>query len=408
MKKILFAGLAVMYWSCAEAQFKNDNTVFKTIYIDDLCHALRQLGDGLLLDVRTPGEFSDTSMYAGLNIGRLKAARNISSMEIKRRLDEIKGYKNKPVLLLCSHSQRSRVVSKILVDSGFTNVTNINGGMTELNLHRNDQTPCLNEWYETGNKFKFISPSQTIPFIQNTKDLYIVDVRSDSAFLGKTGSAILNAYGKFVHSENLPLSTLKENINKIPKNKKLLIVDNYGDDAYQAAQMLLDGGYTDIHILFNGLDSWISEDESTLQKSKGIWQNGPAYGLMSSLDFHRAMKQGSKSVILDLRPAKDFSNQNTEQPFRNKGHIKGAINIPETELMARLSELTDFKNKEIIVYTFSGNPEAFAAAQLLINQGFKKVKVLTGGLFDLRWRAANISGMKEMMNWVVEVPVENY
>lgn len=408
MKKLVLACFAFMYWDYAQAQFKNDNLVFKTIYIEELCQSIQQLGDGLLLDVRTPGEFSDTSMYTGLNIGRLKGAINISSREINKRLNEIKDYQNKPVLLICSHSQRSRVVAKMLVDSGFVDVTNVNGGLTEFNMQRSTQSACLNQLYETGNIFNLLSPSETARLIQNNKNVYIVDVRADSAFQGKTSSALLNAYGRLKNAVNFPLASLKENLGHIPRDRTLLIVDNYGDDSYTAARTLLDHGYVGIHILFNGMDAWISEDAAILGERKSIWEGGPDYGLLSSLDFHRMMQKGHEALILDIRTNIDFTNQNKEQPYRNRGHIKGAVNIPGNELKSRIAELEKFKKKEIIVYAFSGNPEAFTAAETLVTNGFKQVKVLTGGLFDLRWRGANISGMKEMMNWVIDVPTENY
>lgn len=408
MKKIVLGCLAFIYWDFAQAQFKNDNVVFKTIYIEQLCNSINHLDEGLLLDVRTPGEFSDTSMYTGLNIGRLKGAINISSREISKRLNEIKDYQNKPVLLICSHSQRSRVVAKMLVDSGFANVTNVNGGLTEFNMQRNAQATCLNQLYETGNQFNLLSPTETYRLIQNNKDIYIVDVRADSAFHGRTSSALLNAFGRFKNAVNYPLASLKENLGNIPRDKTLLIVDNYGDDSYLAAQQLLDHGFTGIHILFNGMDAWISEDERVLRERKIVWQDGPEYGLLSFLDFHRRMQEGKKAQILDIRPNTDFTNQNKDQPFRNRGHIKDGVNIPGNELKLRIDELKKYKKKEIIVYAFSGNPEAFTAAETLVSNGFKQVKVLTGGLFDLRWRGANISGMKDMMNWVVDVPAENY
>ncbi|MDZ4709068.1 MAG: rhodanese-like domain-containing protein [Saprospiraceae bacterium] len=408
MKKIILSCFAFMYWIFALAQFKNDNLVFKTIYLEELCNFIHRLGDGLLLDVRTPGEFNDTSMYSGLNIGRLKGAMNISSREINKRLSEIKDYQNKPVLLICSHSQRSRVVAKMLVDSGFTDVTNVNGGLTEFNMQRSAQSACLNELYETGNQFNLLSPAETFRLILNTKDLYIIDVRADSAFQGKTSSLLINAYGHLKNAVNYPLESLKENLGKIPRDKTLLIVDNYGDDSYQAAQTLLDNGFTGIHILFYGLDAWISESENDLRIRESIWENRPDYGLLSSLDFHRKMQEGNKVLILDIRSNTDFTNQNKEQPFRNRGHIKEAVNIPENELKARISELMKYRKKNIVVYAFSGNLEAFAAAERLVSHGFKKVKVLSSGMYDLRWRAANIYGMKDLMNWVVDVPVENY
>src|SRR5690349_3708845 len=104
----------------AFGQFKNDK-LFRTVYPEDLCEELRKHPDALLLDVRSEGEFSDTSKWTGLNIGHLKGAKNINVRTIENRLSEIKEYKNLPIYIYCSHSQRSRVSSKLLIDSGFTN-----------------------------------------------------------------------------------------------------------------------------------------------------------------------------------------------------------------------------------------------------------------------------------------------
>ncbi|MFN8347997.1 MAG: rhodanese-like domain-containing protein [Spirosomataceae bacterium] len=102
---------------------------------------------------------------------------------------------------------------------------------------------------------------------------------------------------------------------------------------------------------------------------------------------------------MDIRTAEEFTNTVKGQTFRNRGHIKNAVHIPQAELEARMNELEKYKKREIVVYGFSGGPEAFASAQLLVDHGFKKVKVLSSGLSDLRWRAANVKGLKAMMQW---------
>ena len=53
------------------------------------------------------------------NIGRLKGAINVSIDSVEKHFNDLKAYKNKTILVYCSHSQRSRVVSKFLADSGF-------------------------------------------------------------------------------------------------------------------------------------------------------------------------------------------------------------------------------------------------------------------------------------------------
>src|SRR5260221_13639448 len=81
------------------AQFKNDNIAFRTVFINDLCDSLRKNPDRLILDVRSLGEFRDTSVSASLNIGHLKGAVNIDVNEGKNRLNELQAYKNKPIFV---------------------------------------------------------------------------------------------------------------------------------------------------------------------------------------------------------------------------------------------------------------------------------------------------------------------
>ena len=193
-------------WSLS--QFKNDNIAFKTVYINDLCDSLRKNPDRLILDVRTLGEFRDTSASASLNIGHLKGAVNIDVNEIRNRLSELLPYKDKPIFVICSHSQRSRVCSKLLSDSGFTHVINVNGAMTEFNLLKNTSVPCVNDLYETSNQFKLLSPQQVARLMGSQQNIFILDVRNDSAFRGIARDAATNALGRLKGAINIPLAQL--------------------------------------------------------------------------------------------------------------------------------------------------------------------------------------------------------
>ena len=61
------------------------------------------------------------------------------------------------------------------------------------------------------------------------------------------------------------------------------------------------------------------------------------------------------------------------------GHIKNVMNISITKLTAGLNELEKYKDKEIITICRSGS-RAYTAAQILQQDGFKKVKVLKNGM----------------------------
>src|SRR6187399_2811006 len=98
----------------AQLAFKNDNVLYNAVFLNDAFRLMEREKDFLLLDVRSPGEYADTSTHTALNIGRLKGAKNIDVNAVASRLSEINGYKDKPVFIYCSHSQRSRRVSKLL------------------------------------------------------------------------------------------------------------------------------------------------------------------------------------------------------------------------------------------------------------------------------------------------------
>jgi rhodanese-related sulfurtransferase len=106
---------------------------FKNLSIQGVCERVAANKDVVLLDVRTEGEFNgkDKGKY-----GRLKNAINIPVDELKARIAELDKYKNKEIIVYCSHSRRSPRASQLLTENGFTNVSNMLGGMSEWDATR--------------------------------------------------------------------------------------------------------------------------------------------------------------------------------------------------------------------------------------------------------------------------------
>jgi rhodanese-related sulfurtransferase len=67
---------------------------------------------GLLLDVRTVGEY---------NSGHVANAVNIPESQLSRRLDEL-GKKDRPIVVYCQSGKRSHWATELLQRAGFTNV----------------------------------------------------------------------------------------------------------------------------------------------------------------------------------------------------------------------------------------------------------------------------------------------
>jgi rhodanese-related sulfurtransferase len=76
-------------------------------------HELRRKG-ALVLDVRTPGEFSQ---------GHAKGARNIPLQVLQGRLGELD--RDKPILTCCASGARSGSARALLLKAGFKEVHNV-------------------------------------------------------------------------------------------------------------------------------------------------------------------------------------------------------------------------------------------------------------------------------------------
>ncbi len=400
MKNIL---LFLLIPGSAFSQFKNDNVLYKTVGWQQFCTQFPKEKDALLLDVRSQGEFADTSPGTSLNIGHLKGATHINVSELGKRLTEIASYKNKPVYIYCSHSQRSRRSSKMLADSGFTNVININGGLTDLYLTDQSTVPCKTNLVQTNNAWQQYNPQQVAELLKTTPGITVIDVRADSAFKTISNVEKDKALGKLKGSVNIPLYQLENSLEKIPKNKPVLLVDAYGDEAAKAASILSSNGYLDVYTVFNGLDAWLQLNNVQQHLTGSLIERKIQFKLLDAEAFNTIAITGN-TIIVDIRPVEEFENKSPEG-WRNRGRIKGSINIPAQSLGTAYTTLS--KTKPIIVTGFGSNSEAFEAAEFLTLKGFNNVYVLTPGIWGLRYQAFNYPNSKHLDDWVINLPEEN-
>lgn len=81
--------------------------------------------DLVILDVRESKNF---------NNGHLQNAINIPFEDIDKRMDELRNYKNKDIIVYCNTGRKSAEVAEKLVESGFTDVTNVVEGISEYDF----------------------------------------------------------------------------------------------------------------------------------------------------------------------------------------------------------------------------------------------------------------------------------
>lgn len=108
---------------------KKPKVEMNTIQPSEICGYLKKNPGVILLDVRTREEFEGKESP---DYGTLKGAINIPVQQLESRLPELNRYREKEIIVYCSHSQRSPRAAYLLLQNGFTLVTNMAGGMSVL------------------------------------------------------------------------------------------------------------------------------------------------------------------------------------------------------------------------------------------------------------------------------------
>jgi rhodanese-related sulfurtransferase len=114
--------------SCKMELVKKENIVHKNITIDSLCFLTDS--NTIFLDVRTAEEFKGTAKE---KFGAIKNAINIPVQDLEKRRNELEKYKDKNMVVYCSHAHRSAIASYQLTQNGFKHVNNMLGGMSVWN-----------------------------------------------------------------------------------------------------------------------------------------------------------------------------------------------------------------------------------------------------------------------------------
>ena len=406
MKKSAILFFSACVTTTCFAQYKNDNVLYKTVFTQDLCNELNSNPGSLFLDVRTPGEYADTSAR-GANIGRFKNAVNIEVSELGNRIAEINAWKDKPVFVYCSHSQRSRRAGKMLADSGFTKVFNINGGMTGLRQLPDEGNKCMYDKLETNNAYNIISAADLCTKISGVgKSIFLLDVRNDSAFKHISLDAKINSFGYFKNAVNIPLADLEANLNKVPAENEIIIIDLFGGDASRAARLLKQKNYQRVSVLLEGLDRLVSTNRKTLACLPLAYITNLPYKIINAQELKPFLETTRDYLFLDARTTEEFNNKHKNY-WQNIGHLNNAINIPVTDMENNWEKIAAYKTKPVIVYVFSSGTVAHEAANTLVKKGFTNILVLQGGIFNIGWTAANVKGFSSLAKLRVDVPAEN-
>lgn len=88
-----------------------------------------------------------------------------------------------------------------------------------------------------------IKPHKLKNFIQEKKNLFILDIRTEG----------LNKAGHIDSAVNIPLYVLNKRLKEIPKDQPVLVVDENGKRSFLACCYLINNGVRDVTRLFGGM-----------------------------------------------------------------------------------------------------------------------------------------------------------
>ena len=148
----------------------------------------------------------------------------------------------------------------------------------------------------------------------------------------------------------MPAAEVAKNIDKFPaKDKKppiMLYDQGSGADARAAAKTLVDAGYPMVNVVLGGFDAWKAAGgaaESGALATAMTYVPKPKPGSIAIDEFKKIAAEGpANALILDVR--------NREEG--NAGMIKGALLIPDEEILDRLAEIP--KDKLIVAHCSTG------------------------------------------------------
>jgi len=197
-----------------------------------------------------------------------------------------------------------------------------------------------------------ITSEELNDFIQSELPLLILDLREPDNFMQGHIEGSANA--------NWSSSQQKQSImSRLPKNYKIVIVDEDGLESSQNANLLARNGF-DAHYLKGGIKSWTKKIVKSFQETT-----------LSNENLWESLKNKEDVLLLDVREPLEFAE------FK----IPGAINLPLSELFSQNISEKIPKDKKIVTICSHGN-RSMVATFALAQKGLEATS-LEGGM--ARW-----------------------
>jgi rhodanese-related sulfurtransferase len=191
-----------------------------------------------IIDIRDEDIFSNEHLPNSTNIPLTKLADAANVLE-----------KGNLYVLLGDDSSLITVASgaKVLSGSGFHNLAYLEGGFSSW---KNKYQPTISvgnpNSFTDQSKVNYITSEKLKELLSKEKGITIIDVRKSTEYND----------GHIRGARNICLTDIENKKSEIPLTKKIILYDDSGIGAFQAAVRLFDMGFFNTHVLSDGLDAW--------------------------------------------------------------------------------------------------------------------------------------------------------
>lgn len=376
---------------------KSQNT-YNEISLPELMKKKQSDKNIVIVDVRTKGEYYDTSRNKQVNIGRIRGAINIVFGDLQRNPDAIKqldAYKDKDVYLICSHSYRSRSASNILLKNGFNKVNNVRGGMTDWYRRYDEMSPYMDEFLEKEVIYNNLAPSQLLNKLFTGKKILLIGIRNNPRYWYDSFNLKLFRYyplpNKTIFYNYADSLTILEEAQK-DKERSVILFNMVNSGAAELAEWLTQKGVQNVSYLVGGASLFYEYVSNKQMPGK----TDKFFSIQSGIHFITAINYcavaDNKNVqLIDVRHDTLFNkvNQGTKHDYK---HLKNALNFFSGKGTQAFEKEFPDKNKDYILIS-ANDTDGLEFADALTRLGYK-ISWMIGGLGDWEWYMNNVEDFK--------------
>lgn len=374
--------------------------IYREISLPDLMKRYqRDPSKMVIVDVRSDAEYYDTSSrFKSGNIGRIKGITHVDFFHLQEKKEELKPFeqfKDKEIYLICSHSYRSRNVSNALLKNGFTNVNNVQGGMTEWYRRYEDLLPYRNA-LETSIRYSNFSAAQLWDLYKRNSEFLLIGVNIiPGTFYDSANQRLLNILPAFKNAVLFSPGDSSKVLDLAIKNagKPIVIFGGYSYGAAEMADWLAGKGISNVNYLVGGLNyylEYIANSNLLNQAPVSLLTKSPLR-FISSGYLCDQLANKYRTIIIDLRHDTLFKKIN-EGIKSDYTHFKNSSSFPSTKSVAEFEKTFPDKEPQYIMVSRYGN-EGMELAEELANRGYH-INWLLGGIARFDWYTINMEGFR--------------